>query len=149
MSRQSFQSIKIRTVDTDVVVIAIVLFPRINLNKLWIQFGTGTNKVFYPVHLICNNPGSEKCKALLFFHAITGCDQVSYFNMCKKKVALKTWKSYPEVTDKFINLCNLPSKEFDDLAFPIIERFTALMYKRTTNAITVNKARREMFVKYQ
>ena len=67
--------------------------------------------------------------------------------MGKKKVAWKTWKSYPEVTDKFINHGDLPSKEFVDLVFPIIERFTALIYKRTNNTITVDEARREMFVK--
>ena len=49
MSRQGIWSIKIRTVDTDVVVIAIALFSRLNLKELWIELGTGNNKVFYPV----------------------------------------------------------------------------------------------------
>ena len=44
-------------------------------------------------------------------------------------------------------MVNLPSKEFVDLTFSVIERFTALMYKRTNNAITVDEARREIFVK--
>ena len=123
MSRQGIRSIKIRTVNTDVVVIAIALFSKLSLKELWIEFGTGNNKVFYPVHVICNNLGNEKCKALLFFHAFTGCDQVSYFNICKRKAAWKTWKSFPEVTDKFISLGDLPLKESVDLAFPIIERF--------------------------
>ena len=34
-----------------------------------------------------------------------------------------------------------------DLAFLIIEHFTALMYKRTANAITVDEAGCEIFVK--
>ena len=133
ISRQDIRSIKIRTTDTDVVVIAIALFSRLNLKELWIEFGTGNNKRFYSVHLICNNLGSEKCKALLFFHAFTGCDQVSHFSMCKKKIGWKTWKSFPEVTDKFINLGDLPSTESADLAFPIIEHFIALIYKRKTS----------------
>ena len=133
MSRQGIWSIKIRTVATDVVVIAIALFSRLNLKELWIEFGTGNNKRFYSVLLICNNLGSEKCKAPLFFHAFTGCDQVSYFSMCKKKIGWKTWKSFPEVTDKFINLGDLPSIESADLVFPIIEHFIALIYKRTTS----------------
>ena len=33
------------------------------------------------------------------------------------------------------------------LAFPIIERFTVLMYKRKTNTIIAEEALREMFVK--
>ena len=39
----------------------------------------------------------------------------SYFNMCKKEVTWKTWKSFPEVTDKFINLGDLTSKESVDI----------------------------------
>ena len=49
------------------LVIAIALFSKLKLKELWIEFGTGNNKVFYPVHLICNNLGSEKCRALFFF----------------------------------------------------------------------------------
>ena len=56
-------------------------------------------------------------------------------------------ESYPEVTDKFINLGDLPSKNSVDLAFPITESFTALLYNGTTNAIIVDEAHREMFVK--
>ena len=67
MSRQGIQSIKIRPVDTDVVVIALALLSIFNLNKLWIEFGTENNESFYPVNLICNHFGSEKCNALLFF----------------------------------------------------------------------------------
>ena len=55
--------------------------------------------------------------------------------------------SYSEVTGEFIKLGNLPSKESVDLVFPIIERFTALMYKRTTSTITMEEVRREIFVK--
>ena len=54
---------------------------------------------------------------------------MSYFNMYKKEVAWRTWKSFPEVTDKLINLGDLPSKESVDLAFPIIKRFTDLCTK--------------------
>ena len=55
--------------------------------------------------------------------------------------------SYSDVTDEFIKLGNLPSKELVNLVFPIIERFTALMYKRTTSTITMDEVRLEIFVK--
>ena len=87
MSRQGIRNIKIRTFDADVVVIAIVLISRLNLKDLWVELRTWNKEVFYPVHLIYNNLESGKYKALLFLHAFTGWDQVSYFNMCKKKVA--------------------------------------------------------------
>ena len=89
MSRQAIRSIKIRPVDTDEVVIAIALLPIFNLNELWIEFGTENNESFYPVNLICNHFGSKKCNALLFFYAFTICDQVSYFDICKKKATQK------------------------------------------------------------
>ena len=89
MSRQAIRSIKIRPVDTDEVVIAIALLPIFNLNEHWIEFGTENNESFYPVNLICNHFGSKKCNALLFFHAFTICDQVSYFDICKKKATQK------------------------------------------------------------
>ena len=41
MSRQGIRSIKLRTCDTDIVVIAIVLFSKLDLNKFWIEFGPG------------------------------------------------------------------------------------------------------------
>ena len=41
-----------RTVATDVVMIAIALFSRLDLNVLWAEFNTGNNKVFYtPLNL--------------------------------------------------------------------------------------------------
>ena len=50
MYRQGIRGIKLRTVDTDVVLIAIALFSRLNPNELWIELGSGKNKVFYPIH---------------------------------------------------------------------------------------------------
>ena len=35
------REISIQTVDTDVVVIAVSLFRQLNIEKLWIEFGTG------------------------------------------------------------------------------------------------------------
>lgn len=67
--------------------------------------------------------------------------------MCKKKVAQKTCKSYPEVTVKFISLDDVPPSESVNFAFSILECFTALMHKRTTNAMTVDEAQREIFAK--
>ena len=93
MSRQGIRSIKTRTVDTDVVVIAIALFSRLNSNKLWIEFGTGNNKVFYPVHLICNNLGSEKCKALLFFMYLLDATKCLISTWAKRKLRGKHGKA--------------------------------------------------------
>ena len=77
----------IKTVDTDVLVLAIALFPKLNLKELWIDFRTGQNKFYYPVHIICQNLGQDQAEGLLFFHAFTGCDLpgVIFCSMQEKK----------------------------------------------------------------
>ena len=63
------------------------------------------------------------------------------------KTAWKTWSNFPEVTQTFVKLRESPSNQDIADAFPLIEHFTALMYKQKTNALSVDKARRKMFVK--
>ena len=147
IATQGAEKVKLKTVDTDVIVIAMAMFPRLNLEELWIEFGSGKNKSYYPIHQLYHHYGRDKCQALLFFHSFTGCDQVSYFNSAKKKSAWKTWNSFPEITTDFLKLSKAPTLEIVETSFPMIERFTALMYKRTTNATSVDEVRREMFVK--
>ena len=50
--------------------------------------------------------------------------------------------------ETFKRRSSFPTKEFvKELLLPMIERYVALMYKRTTTSLSVNEARREMFVK--
>lgn len=68
------RQIMIRTVDTDVVVIAISIVHKLNILTLWIAFGVGKNLRYIPVHEIAAYLGPSKSSALLFFHAFSGCD---------------------------------------------------------------------------
>ena len=43
-SKQGIKKVKIRTVDTDVVVLAVSTFHRLCIDHLWIDFGTGKNQ---------------------------------------------------------------------------------------------------------
>jgi hypothetical protein len=45
----------IRTVDSDVVVLAIHHFNHLQLSSLWISFGTGKNRRHIPIHDVCSN----------------------------------------------------------------------------------------------
>ena len=38
------------TVDTDVVLIAIFVFSSVAIQELWIEFGSGKNKKWLPIH---------------------------------------------------------------------------------------------------
>ena len=74
-----FNKIMLRTVDTDVLVIAIAAFHKLALSELWIVFGVGKHLCFVPVHDITSSMAQQKSRALLAFHAFTGSDQTSSF----------------------------------------------------------------------
>ena len=70
----------IRTVDTDVVVLAVFAITQLPAGcELWLAFGTGKSFRYLAAHQIpaCLRP--EMSCALPMFHALTGCDTVSSF----------------------------------------------------------------------
>ena len=84
--------IMLRTVDTDVVVLATALFNQINVTELWVSFGTGKNRRLIPVHTISKTLGPQKSISLLMFHAFTGCDQTFFFLTEERKLPGKQAK---------------------------------------------------------
>ena len=84
---QGHQRAYIRTVDSDVVVLAIRFFSTLGLSELWVGFGSGKKLRDIPIHEICSNLGPSKSLALPLFYAITGCDTTSQFLVCGKKTA--------------------------------------------------------------
>ena len=103
LSRLGYRKITIVTVDTDVVVIGLYAFWDIYplIEELWIEFGKGTDKKWIPIHIYAKTLGEEVCRALLFWYALTGCDTVSQFAGCGKKIAWKTWLAFPEANETF------------------------------------------------
>jgi len=47
---QGYSKVSIRTVDTDVVVLAVTAAGRLDIDELWVAFGTGKNFRFLAVH---------------------------------------------------------------------------------------------------
>ena len=80
----------IRTVDTDVAVIAISVFHRLSASEIWIAFRSGEAFRYIEVHKIAAVLGPEKTLALPAFHALTGCDKVLSFYSKGKKTAWDT-----------------------------------------------------------
>ena len=65
------RNIMIRTVDTDVLVIAISMFMDLtDIDSLWIAFGIGKHFRYIAAHVIVARLGTEKASALLIFHAV-------------------------------------------------------------------------------
>ena len=83
--RHGYSNASIRTVDTDVVVLAITSVNRLNLSEPWVAFGTGKSFRFIAAHEIANTLGPDRCEALPMFHAFTGYDTVSCFGGRGKK----------------------------------------------------------------
>ncbi len=134
--------ILIRTVDTDVVVLAVSVAE--TLYELWLAFGTGK----YFRHLAAHNiAGPKKAQALPMFHALTGCDTVSSFVGHGKKTSWTTWNALPQLTDALLTLSCAPSDMQEDVMHTI-ERFVILLYDRTINTCTdIDKARRKLCAK--
>ena len=103
-SLRGYRKTTIITVDTDVVVIACYIFFDLDVDELWIEYGTGKNKKWIPIHVYASLLGEEKCRAMLFWYTYTGCDTVSKFLGRGKKTAWKTWLKYPEATKTFKRL---------------------------------------------
>ncbi|VDI78636.1 Hypothetical predicted protein [Mytilus galloprovincialis] len=121
----------IRTVDTDVVVIAVSAVHKLNITSLWMAFAVGINFRYIPVHEIAIFMGPYKSNATLFFHAFSGCDQVSSFSNHGNKPAWDTWLSFDAVTKDFKLLSDKPNDDSVNEAALNIERFVVLIYDRT------------------
>ena len=145
-ARMGQQTVVVRTVDTDVVVIAIGLYFSLEVPNLWIDFGSGKNRRWLPIHTLAHFLGPEKCAALLFWYAFTGCDTVSSFCGVGKKTAWIVWLAFPEITDTFARLSS-GSSQFSEEDWLKIQRFVVLLYDRSCPCTDVNSARRYLFTK--
>ncbi|MES9881863.1 MAG: hypothetical protein ABW185_13375 [Sedimenticola sp.] len=145
-SRQGHSKVLVRTVDSDVVVIGISMFQHLRLEELWIDFGTGKSHRHIPVHTIVQNLGPEKCCALPLFHSYTGCDTTSSFYGIGKKTAWATWSTFPDLTETLTTLLKSPEEmTLESIHMQRLEKFTVMMYSKTSNASRVNEARRQLF----
>ena len=111
MAENVHQRVVIGFIDTDVLVLAISTFDKFQsfFEQLWLDFGAGKDRKFYPVHDIYEELGKSKAMGLPFIHAFTGCDQVFLLSHSTKSNAWKIWKSYNKLTPYFFSLCNQPS----------------------------------------
>ena len=81
------------------------------------RFGTGKTQRYIPLHkLVCSL--RPKHTSLPLIHAITGCDQVSFFAAKGKKTCWKTW-------GRMMNSI-----------FHLMERFVVLFYNSTSTSST-------------
>ena len=135
--KQGYTKASIRTVDTDVVVLALAAAERLSIDELWVAFGTGKSFTsrFLAAHEMAQALGPDKCRGLPAFHAFTGCDTVSSFGGGSKKTAWETWKVCDEVTATCCSLGATPTPSIVDDSLDTMERFVFLLYDRTSNLV--------------
>ncbi len=138
------RSVIIRTVDTDVVVLAVSTFSKIAPDEMWVAFGVKSSFRYIAIHEMVASMNPTQCLTLPVFHAFTGCDTVSSFAGRGKKTAWVTWRSFPEVTSAFNELLGMPTEVSEESMF-LLERFVVLMYDRTSESMEVNDARKQLF----
>ena len=89
--------IRIRSSNKDVVVLAISVAGTLPTDELWVTYGPGKNVQNIPAHAIAMSLGPDKASTPPMFHALTGCDTVSFFGGRGKKPAWDVWK-VPQLT---------------------------------------------------
>ena len=70
-AEKGHRRIMLRTVDSDVVVLAVSTVVSMENTELWIAFGTVKHLRYIPAHEIATSLGAEKAQALPMFHAFT------------------------------------------------------------------------------
>ena len=89
--QNGMREVAIRTVNTDVVVLAVASFNN-NSDELWLALGTGSSFRCIAIHQLAATMNSRQCATLPICHALTGCDTVSSFAGRGKKTAWEIWK---------------------------------------------------------
>ncbi|CAC5391196.1 unnamed protein product [Mytilus coruscus] len=143
--RDGFKKINIKTVDTDVIVIAISVFKNTEADEIWIAFATGKHFRYIPIHDIAQSLGPLQSRIIPTFHAFTGCDTLSSFAGRGKKTAWDTWNAFLEVSAAFRQMTDQPSTISRDSILPLLERYVVLLYHRTIESNSVNEAREVFF----
>ena len=124
----------IKTVDSDVVVIAISIYLDIfPLRELRIEFGAGKSLKFIQIHEVAASLGPENSYTLPFFHAFSGCDTTSSISGKGKKGFFDTWCAMDEeVTPVFIGLSSVtPPDDIMENEIEAMETFVVHLYSKT------------------
>ena len=124
-------TILLRAVDTDVVVIGTSMAQTIGCDSLWFAFGTGTTFLYLDATAMAQSLGDAKCGGLPAFHALTGCDVTSSFAGKEgKRTAWTAWDAYDDATSVLCTLSRMLTRESVMNVLPIIERLIVITYDR-------------------
>ena len=123
----------IKTVDSDVV-IALAMFTSMELDQLYIDYGTGRNRTIIPIHNLQSVIG-DKVRGLLFVNSLTGCDTTAKMHTIDKTTtAIKEYLSG--------EYCFFPVAEISGRD---AELFICKLYSKNSSCSKLNELREELF----
>jgi len=136
------ESVVVSARDTDVLVLLVAHFHKMACTKLWMKAGTAKRQKYIPVHEIRQVlPFTQPVfEALIPFHAVTGCDTVSYFAEHSKKTA---WKVF--TTDNHL-IKDLGIGELTPTKMKNAEKFVCKLYG-VPESNSCDQARVKLFCK--
>ena len=118
MIRNDITKIKLRTVDTDVIVILLAFMPQFfELNEnvcIWADFGTCDHRRHISINDSYEELGDSICLGLLFFQCFTGYDSTCSFVRETKRFWFDLWmkqQAQDNITSVFQHLSWLPSED--------------------------------------
>ncbi|CAH3185140.1 unnamed protein product [Porites lobata] len=126
--------------DTDVFCLLIAHIDKMRCKQLWMKAGTSKKPKYLPIHTIRERLKNSvsKIETILPFHAITGCDTVSFFAGHSKKTAWKAFAHHQKLLE------SLGDGNLDDTTVKSVEKFISRVYN-AANAEGCNEARAALF----
>ena len=106
---------------------------------MWLKAGTYKKSKYFPIHELHQDLAKSQIELILAFHAITGCDSVSFIAGHSKKSAWKVFGTHYE------SLCDLGKAELTSEVIQSAEKFICLY--NLNDIDKCNKARVVMFCK--
>ena len=97
----SADSVVVYARDTDILVLLLAHFEKMPCKNLWLKAGTYKKPKYFPTHQLHQDLPKSQIESILAFHAITGCDSVSFIAGHSKKSAWKVFGTHYEL------LCDL------------------------------------------
>ena len=117
--------------------------------KWWVAFGMGGHFSLMNVNEICSTLGESKSRAIPVFHAFTGCDCTSQFCGIGKKTAWRAWELHGQVKPALERIVTHPFQQLtvSSEIFQKLERFTVIIYDKSSPLDSVNDTRLMLFSK--
>jgi len=135
-----FNTVVVSSRDTDVLLLLVSHFRRMQCEHLWMMSGTSKKRRYIPIVAVFNKLPRGSAASLLAYHALTGCDTTSYIANHTKRSSWKVSKEHHEL------LKNLAICELTEETIKSSETFVCRIYNVYTTD-SVDAARHLLFSK--